>query len=266
MPFIYERWMPQEVILNPWVASAPAVSKAPEPSGYAWGRRYGGRSRRRPHSYYTPPPPAPRFQRTDVPYGMGATNDVPAAANAFAAAFVADIESAPPLKAALLRRQIGRAGLTRIVMRDLDSVRMRRTGPALFPNLRVVAREFLAQEARKTSGRPADGMGQWDAIAGVIGAAAGAAANIYSSVTNADMQKQLLKLQEQRNTAAIQVAQLQAKTAQTQLAQANVAATGVPSSSPIATVLQAVGGWPVVGIATGAIALAVGTYFAFKGR
>lgn len=201
--------------------------------------------------------------------GLGAPNDVPAAATAFASAFVADIEAAPTLKAALIRKQIGPDGLTRIVMRDLDSIRLRRTGPVLFKNLRAVAREFVAQEARKSVGRPAGGMGQWDAIAGVIGAAAGAAANIYSATTNADMQKKLLQLQQQKNAAAIQIAELQARTAQVQLAAANVAATGVTSSSPLSgpmsTILEATGGWGgAAAIATSAVALSVAGYFALK--
>ena len=198
---------------------------------------------------------------------LGAPNDVPAAAHAFATAFVADVEAAAPLKAALLRKQIGRVGLTRIVVRDLDAMHRGRPGPALFPNLRAVAREFMDQQHRpvqvKVSGLR-DGLGQdFSTIANVIGAAAGAAANIYSAVANADMQKQLLKLQQQRNDTAIQIAELQANTARTQLAAANVAATGVASGTPGAAVLQAVGGWPVIGGAAAAIALGVGTYFAF---
>lgn len=200
--------------------------------------------------------------------GLGAQNDVPAAANAFAAAFVADIESAPALKAELIRGRLGRGALTRIIMRDLDGARVKKPGPVLFPNVRAVMREFLAQEARpsRVSRMPEPGMGQWDAIAGAIGAAAGAAASIYSAKTNVDMQKKLLALEQQKNQAAIQMAELQAKAAQTQLAAANVAATGVPSSSPMSTVLESVGGWPVVGAATAAIALAVGAYFALRRR
>lgn len=201
--------------------------------------------------------------RFDFDSGMGAENDVPAAAHAFATAFVADIEAAPALKAELLRGRLGRSALTRIIVRDLDRARTRGAGPALFPNIRAVAREFLAQEGRPVHGaRPENGMGQWDAIVGAIGAAAGAAANIYSSVANADMQKQLLALEQQKQKATLQIAELQAKAAQTQLAAANVAATGVPSTSPLSTVLQSVGGWPVVGIAGAAIALAVGIYLA----
>jgi hypothetical protein len=197
--------------------------------------------------------------------GLGAPNDAPAAAHAFATAFVADVERAAPLKAALLRRQIGADGLRRIVVRDLDAMHRGLTGPALFPHLRAVAREFLEQQHRpvKAAG-PDGGLGQdFSVIANVIGAAAGAAAGIYSSVENADMQKKLIQLQQQKNTAAIQIAELQAKTAQTQLAAANVAATGVASTTPGAQVLQAVGGWPVLGGAAAAIALGVGTYFAF---
>ncbi len=198
--------------------------------------------------------------------GVGAPFDVPTAANAFATAFVADIEAAGPLKAALLRKQIGRAGLTRIVLRDLEAGYKKRPGPALFPNLRAVSDEMIAQQHRqiKTS-RISGGLGQdFTAIIGAIGAAAGAAASIYSSVANADMQKELLKLRQQRNAATIQIAQLQAKTAQTQLAAANVAASGIPSSSPVSTVVAAVGGMPVVATAAGAIALGVAGYFAFR--
>jgi hypothetical protein len=196
--------------------------------------------------------------------GLGAPNDVPAAAHAFATAFVADVERAAPLKAALLRRQIGRSGLRRIVVRDLEAMHRGVPGPALFPHLRSVAREFLEQQHRPVKTRGVDGgLGQdFSAIANVIGAAAGAAASIYSATTNADMQKKLLQLQQQKNTAAIQIAELQAKTAQTQLAAANVAATGVASGTPGAEVLQAVGGWPVIGGTAAAIALGVGAYFA----
>jgi hypothetical protein len=200
--------------------------------------------------------------------GLGAPNDVPASANAFAAAFVADIEAAPSLKAELIRGRLGRSALTRIVLRDLDAARVRKPGPPLFPNVRAVAREFLAQESRpsKISRMPVPGMGQWDAIAGVIGAAAGAASSIYSAKTNADMQKKLLSLEQQKQQAAVAIAELQAKAAQTQLAAANVAATGVPSSSPMATVLESVGGWPVVGGAVAAIAVAIAAYFATRRR
>ena len=192
-------------------------------------------------------------------FGLGAQNDVPAAARAFAAAFVADIEAAPFLKEQLLRGRLTRGGLTRIVTRDVEGgLAGRRGGPALFPNLRAVAAEFLAQEHRPVHGA---GMGQWDAIAGVIGAAAGAAASIYTAKTNTDLQRQLLSLEQQKQKATLQIAELQAKTAQTQLAAANVAATGVSSSSPLAPVLQAVGGWPVLGGAAAAIAIAVAVYF-----
>lgn len=193
--------------------------------------------------------------------GMGAVNDIPAAANAFASAFVADIEAAPSLKAELLKRNIKGDGLTRIVMRDLDRYRRRLPGPALFPNLRKVSKMFLEQEGYYAR-NPNTGMGQWDAIAGVIGAAAGAASSIYSSVTNTQMQKDLLRLQQQRNTAAIQIAELQAKTSQAQLAAANVAASGVPSTS----ILSDIGGWPTVGIAGAGIAAAIAIFFATRGR
>lgn len=193
--------------------------------------------------------------------GMGAVNDIPAAANAFASAFVADIEAAPSLKAELLKRNIKGDGLTRIVMRDLDRFRRRLPGPALFPNMRKVSKTFLEQEGYYAR-NPNTGMGQWDAIAGVIGAAAGAAANIYSATTNASMQKQLLQLQQQKNAAAIQIAQLQAKTSEAQLAAANVAAGGVPSTS----ILSSIGGLPTLGIAGVGIAAAIAVYFATRGR
>src|SRR6185369_2973884 len=75
-----------------------------------------------------------------------------------------------------------------------------RAGPPLFPNLRAVTAEFLTQEDRPVHG---SGMGQWDAIAGVIGAAAGAAANIYSAKVNTDLQKQLLSIEQQKQQTAI---------------------------------------------------------------
>lgn len=188
--------------------------------------------------------------------GLGAPNDVPAAANAFSAAFIADIEAAPFLKEQLVRGRLTKDSLTRIVLRDLQGgLKGYRAGPPLFPNLRAVATEFLAQEARPVHGA---GMGQWDAIAGVIGAAAGAASSIYSAKVNTDLQKQLLSLEQQKQKTAIQIAQLQANQAQTQLAAANVAATGLPA--PIAEVLQSVGGWPVVGTAAAAIAIGVAVY------
>lgn len=203
--------------------------------------------------------------------GLGAANDLPAAANAFATAFVADIEAALPLKEALLRKQIGKSGLTRIIVKDLDAMHRGIPGPALFPNLRAVSKEVMDQHHRKvkTSGING-GLGQdFGDIASLISAAAGAASKIYSAVSDADMNKQLIKLQQQRNATAIQIAELQAKTAQVQLAAANVAATGVTSSSPLAgpmsTVLEATGGWGgAAAIATGAIALSVAGYLALK--
>lgn len=220
-------------------------------------------------------------------------NDISAASRAFASAFVADIESALPLKAALLRKEIGRSGLTRIVMRDLDAARVGKPGPVLFPNLRAVAREFLDQEERRVAKSgvgqfhnraagymqvsparevPVSGLGQWDAIASAIGAAAGAASSIYGAVTNADAQKELLKLEQQKVQAQIQIAQMQAKAAQVQLAAANAAVSGTPVLiGPDGLPIQSggsfgpeVAGIPIVPAVAGAVALAIAGYFAFK--
>jgi hypothetical protein len=196
--------------------------------------------------------------------GLGAPNDVPAAARAFAASFIADVEAAPFLQEQLVRGRLTRGGLTRIILRDIDGgLRGTRGGPALFPNLRAVTAEFLAQEARPVHGA---GMGQWDAIASLVGAAAGAATSIYSAKSNIDMQQQALALQQKQVKTASSIADLQAKTAQAQLAAANVAATGITSSSPIGQFIQAVGGWPAAGAMAAAVALAVGAYFALRRR
>ncbi len=192
-------------------------------------------------------------------------NNPNAAAYAFATAFVADIESAPSLKEALVRKRISRNGLIRIVSRDIEAFQRGARGHALFPNVRAVAREFVAQERRQIKATGVSGLGQWDAIASVIGAAAGAAANIYSSVKNTEMQKDLLRLQQQRAQAEMAVAQLQAQAAQTQLAQANAAAGNASANTfslapgPLGPSLAGIPILPVVGIA-----MAVGGYFFFK--
>lgn len=193
--------------------------------------------------------------------GLGAPNDVPAAARAFATAFVADVEAAPFLKEQLVNGRLGRGGLTRIILRDLSGgLNGRRGGPALFPNLRAVSAEFLAQEARPVHG---GGMGQFDVIASLVGAAAGAASSIYSATQTSAVQKQALDLQKQKAATDLAIAQLQAKQAQTQLAAANVAATGIPTSSILSPIVQTIG-WP--GLAIGVIALSVGSYFMLRRR
>ena len=220
-------------------------------------------------------------------------NNLPAAAHAFATAFVADMESARPLRSAILLKKIGREGITRIVTRDLDAARLGRRGPALFPNLRAVAQEFLNQEKRRApytgisqfhnraSGymqvapayeRAVYGLGQWDAIIGAIGAAAGAASSIYGAKITADAQKQLLNLEQQKVNAQIQIAEMQAKAAQVQLAAANAAASGTPvklgaDGLPIPYTEAfgpEIGGVPVIPAVAAAFALAIAGYFAFK--
>lgn len=191
---------------------------------------------------------------------LGAPNDLPAVANAFATAFVADIEAAAPVKAALLRRQLDASGLARIVTRDLDAARRGDKGPALFPNVRAVASEFLAQEARLSGG----GMGQWDSIISAVGAAAGAASKIYSAVQDQAAAKQLLALAQQKNMTELQIAQIQAKAAQVSLAAAN-ASTGGATGAIVSTSSfgPSVAGVPVVPAVGAAVLLALALNLAF---
>jgi hypothetical protein len=192
-------------------------------------------------------------------------NDTNAAANAFASAFVADIESAPLLKAALVSRKLDRNGLVRIVARDLEAFQRGSRAPALFPNVRKVTREFVDQERRTSPGMA--GLGQWDIIANVVGAAAGAAANIYSAVTNTAIQKDLLKLQQQKAQTEIQIAQMQANAAQVQLAAANAAA-GQASANTFTLAPSALGpafaGIPLLPVAAGIALAAAATYHFVK--
>jgi hypothetical protein len=193
-------------------------------------------------------------------YGLGSENDLPAVANAFAAAFVADIEAAPAVKAALILGQLDADGLTRIVTRDLDAARRGDPGPALFPNVRAVASEFLAQEARLSGG----GMGQWDSIISAVGAAAGAASKIYSAVQDQAAARQLLQLAQQKNQTELQIAQIQAKAAQVALAAANASAgTATGEIFSTGTLGPTVAGVPILPAVGGAVALALGWYFAF---
>lgn len=261
MPYVYGRWSPPEVVLNPWVSQSDDVVAAFRGRNYRSKHRWDVPGSMLGPNPWTPPKP-PRFQRTDIPYGMGAPNDLPAVASAFAASFIADIEAAGPLKAALLRRQLDADGLARIVTRDLDAARRGDPGPALFPNVRAVAGEFLAQEARRT--RPGSGLGQWDSIISAVGAAAGAAAKIYSAVQDQAAAKQLLQLSQQKNQTEIQIAQIQAKAAQVALAAAN-AQTGTADGSLVATgsLGPVVAGVPVIPAVGAAVLLALGLHVAF---
>lgn len=193
--------------------------------------------------------------------GLGAPPAPKAAANAFTLSFIADLEAAPQLKEAIIRRQLDGRGLANIIYRDVDRGRRRMPGPALFPNVRKVAGMILRSE-----GELSGGLGQWDAIASAISAAAGAAASIYGAKITTDAQKKLISLEAQKNQAAIQIAELQAKAAQTQLAAANVSAGNAPDGSAltVGTLGPAISGVPILPVAAGAIALAVGVYFVAK--
>lgn len=192
-------------------------------------------------------------------------NNTNAAAIAFSTAFVADIEAASALRNGLVSGRVDRNGLIRMVARDLEAMKRGSREPALFPNVRAVVREFVAQEHRQ--GPAMAGMGQWDVIGQVVGAAAGAAASIYSAVQNTAMQKDLLKLQQQKTQAEISIAQMQAQAAQTQLAQANAAA-GQASASEFTLAPgpfgPSVAGIPIIPAAVAAVSLAVGGYFMMK--
>ena len=192
---------------------------------------------------------------------LGAPPDPRAAANAFALSFIADLEAAPQLKEAIIRKQINGRGLANIVLRDIDRGRRRMPGPALFPNIRKVSGMIL-----KSEGELAGGLGQWDAIASAISAAAGAASSIYGAKITADAQRKLISLEAQKNQAAIAIADLQAKAAQTQLAAANVAAGNAADGSvlTVGRLGPQISGIPILPAAAAAIAVAVGAYFVAK--
>lgn len=133
----------------------------------------------------------------------------PEFARALAAALVADVERSADVRSALASRRIDRDGLTRLVLARRD----------LFP----AVHGFIREAARLGDVPLPPGLGQWEAIASAVSAAAGAATSVYGAKLTSEAQKRLAELELQKQQAAIKSAELQAKLAQAQYQAAETA-------------------------------------------
>jgi predicted methyltransferase len=177
----------------------------------------------------------------------------PEFARAIASAFTADIERNPDVKLALIGRRLDRDGLARLALRD-----QRR-----FPNTYGLVRRIAKDQGIDVP----PGLGQWEAIASVISAAAGAATKVYTSKVEAEAQKKLAELEVQKQQAAIKTAELQAKLAQAQYQAAETAARQQTSGSGSGSVLtkEVVPGVPLWGVVgAGVVTLGVAGYLLLK--
>lgn len=158
---------------------------------------------------------------------------------AISSALWADIQASRTLRHALETRQLGDIGLRRLLFQDIQRGVFRAPGPVIFPHLRKFVQTLensAVQKIRELRG----GMGQFEAIitalAPVLNTAVKATGSYYGARQMIKAQKDIGKVELQREAFALQAAKIRQMTEQMRLANAAGtpgAAAGDPAGTPV---------------------------------
>jgi hypothetical protein len=173
-------------------------------------------------------------------------------AGAVSSAVYADFMKSPTLRRAVLDGQLSKDGFRNLMISDVERFVSKKPGPELFPSLRRVVKTQMNVEEAKMRG----GMNQWAELAQAI---AGAATGIYTAKLTTDTAKKLQSLEVQKQTLALQSAQINANNLQLQLA----VSQGVPAAAGGAagSIVSAMPTEAKVAVGAGALALVAGAVY-----